>query len=239
MSGSTNDQAKPEPEAAFPPVPTETSSPPSAPAEPPARRWEPSVPPPAAAKKPPQRVFLVATVSVLLGLVVGAAAGHFVRKAPVFGRHFWNFDDESMPEGTLHDGWSGQERDESGSTFRWCGAVRCTLTLAVGDDLASREGDVLMRVRTWPMRYPGQPAPQTIRLVINGENVAERAMKDVTVTEVFHIRPGLLLPGPNEVFFEFGYVKSPKEAGISEKDGRPLSAGFDWIELAPVPANPR
>jgi hypothetical protein len=217
MSGSADEP--------LPAVPGEASS----------HRPEASEPSAAGDQRPPTfKLVTVALVCVLLGSLGGVLGEHFLRRPPVAGRHFWNFDDESTPAGTLRDGWSGNERDVTGSTFRWCAALRCTLMLVVGDDLASYAGDVLLRARMWTFRYPGRAVPQSVRLVVNQKVAGELAVSDVASTQVFHLRPRVLRPGPNQVAFEFAYAKSPKAAGVSRNDDRPLAAGFDWIELTPV-----
>ena len=43
----------------------------------------------------------VASGCILLGTVAGAVAVDALRKRPLVGQEFWNFDDESMPEGTI------------------------------------------------------------------------------------------------------------------------------------------
>jgi hypothetical protein len=166
---------------------------------------------------------------------VGATASDALRKPRAVGRHFWNFDDESMPEGTIGQGWSGNERDDTGLTFRWCAALRCTLTLSVGNDAVSKDHDVLLRARMWAYRYRDVPGPQKVRLVVNAQVIDEHTMGETIATETFRIRAGALHPGPNDVAWEFAYAKSPNETGTSERDDRPLAAALDWVELDPIP----
>jgi hypothetical protein len=106
--------------------------------------------------------------------------------------------------------------------------------LTVGDDIAGRDGEVLFRIRSWPLHYEGAPGPQTLRLVVNTEVIGEHPMPDSLSTLSFHIRPGLLQPGPNEIGLQFGYTKAPKDCGGPSGDNRQLAAAVDWIELEPV-----
>jgi hypothetical protein len=169
----------------------------------------------------------------LFGTVVGATGGKVLGKSSVVGRNSWNFDDESMPEGTVGAGWAGNESDESGLTFRWCAALRCTLKLWVASDFVSKDSAMLLCARMWAHRYPKAPAPQRVRLVVNNQSIEEHTMGETIATETFRIPAGTLRRGPNHVALEFAYVKSPKEVGTSDDD-RSLAAALDWIELDPV-----
>jgi hypothetical protein len=189
----------------------------------------------AASKAPAGRRTLAGALGyVLLGALLGAMGANAFRKPPPPGRHFWNFDDESMTDGTLRDGWSNNERDSSGLTFRWCTAVRCTLRLPVSADILGQKVELLLRARMWPFRYPGVKVPQKVRLLINAEVVGEQALGDTISTVTFRVRPGLFVSGRNDVAMEFTYAKSPKETGTNERDERLLAAAVDWIELDPL-----
>jgi hypothetical protein len=182
---------------------------------------------------PRLKMVVIAVAAGVFCVALGATAAHALRKAPVFGKQFWNFDEASMPDGTAREGWSGNETDATGLTYRWCAARTCGLSLTVGDDVARWDGEILLRARMWAHRYPGVDRPQTVRLVVNTEVMGEHTLGDGISTESFRVRPGALVPGSNDVAFEFAYTKAPKEYGANE-DARQLSAAVDWIEIEPI-----
>ena len=43
--------------------------------------------------------------------------------------------------------------------------------------------------------------------------------------------------GKNALTFDFAYAEAPKDRIAGADDGRTLAAGFDWLEVLPVPAD--
>lgn len=134
----------------------------------------------------------------------------------------------------LGDGWADRERN-AGMSFRWATARRSTAAVAIMGPryiMPGQRHDVgayTIRFRAAPFEYPGSP-PQTVDVRINGARIATTTMESGLREYAFDVPAGVIRRSLNAIVFDYGYARSPREAGVSD-DNRTLAVLFDEIAL--------
>ncbi|MDX9733222.1 MAG: hypothetical protein RBU36_03775 [Thermoanaerobaculia bacterium] len=143
---------------------------------------------------------------------------------------FLNFDPLGTPR-ELTRGWSAFERTGAGETYVWAQARTATITLRAG-----RPDDRIVRFRAWPFRYPGAP-PQQVTVALNDVTLGTFPLPDGPSVVETPSPAAAWKDGWNVLTFDFAYAEAPRERIAGADDGRTLAAGFDWLEVLPVPAD--
>lgn len=142
---------------------------------------------------------------------------------------FLNFDPLSTPR-ELTRGWSSFERTGAGDTYVWAQARAASVTLRAGGP-----ADRIIRFRAWPFRYEGAP-PQRVTVVLNDVTLGTFPLPDGPTVVETPSPAAAWKDGKNVLTFDFAYAEAPKDRLAGANDGRTLAAGFDWLEVLPVPA---
>jgi hypothetical protein len=163
--------------------------------------------------------------TAVVSAALGAGGGYVAKRQAMDETRFLNFDAESTASERLDTGWSTFEVDAAGNTFVWCVAERCTLSV-----LGSFEGRQLVRLRSFPFRYPDAP-PQSAVVSVNGQQVATVELRDDPHVVEVPTEAGVWHRGKNTITFEFAYAESPLERIPGSEDPRRLSVAFDWLQV--------
>jgi len=143
---------------------------------------------------------------------------------------FLNFDPLSTPR-ELTRGWSSFERTGAGDTYVWAQARAASVTLRAGGP-----ADRIIRFRAWPFRYEGAP-PQRVTVVLNDVTLGTFPLPDGPTVVETPSPAAAWKRGKNVLTFDFAYAEAPKDRIAGADDGQTLAAGFDWLEVLPVPAD--
>jgi hypothetical protein len=122
-------------------------------------------------------------------------------------------------------GWSVPENG-----FTWALGSKASLDLEINKP---KSKSVLLTVTFWPFLVRGKIDKQTMKVIINGEKIAEWIIIQSGVQEQAIIIPDRFLTQPSRVSisFELPDAKSPAEVGYNE-DRRILSIAFCKIRLS-------
>jgi len=115
----------------------------------------------------------------------------------------------------LKKGWSGNE----GSFVR---AVGTQSEMDVYTESVKSGKTLVFKARPYP-------ADQSVKVILNGENIGTIVMQPSWHKYKLQIDPRHLKSGKNSVTFKFRHAESPSESG--GQDTRKLAAAFDWLRL--------
>lgn len=128
----------------------------------------------------------------------------------------------------LASGWSGFERTGDGTSFAW--AVGRTSTLRLGP---AGRGPRTISFRAWAFEFPGA-GPQDAVVLVNGCRVGELRLGGAPSEFSVATPWSVWRDDGNVLTFAWSRADAPRARVPGATDDRLLSAGFDWIRVAPA-----
>jgi len=123
----------------------------------------------------------------------------------------------------LRKGWSGNrgssQRGEP-PTFVWAMGTQSEMDIYT----ESVESGKTLSFKARPY-----PADQSVKVILNGENIGTIVMQPGWHKYKLQIDPRHLKSGKNSVTFKYRHAESPSESG--GRDTRKFAAAFDWLRL--------
>jgi|GEM_PF-4186674 len=132
----------------------------------------------------------------------------------------------SLAAPLLLKGWSVPEGTVSGEEgFVWCQGMESAISLYL-----PRKRQAVLRLRLLPFTYPGAP-PQTVDLFMGKASLGRLELEDGWQSYDIPIPANAVLDFPAVLMFKWSRAVSPREAGLSRKDARPLTAAVDYLSV--------
>ena len=122
----------------------------------------------------------------------------------------------------LGSGWSGDEVDSAGATFRWIDGTHATVSYTTPRDTEHR-----VTLRAWPHQIDGRP--QRLRARVGDRTLLDVELRPGPQEPSFRV-PAELARGQVQLVLELAWAVSPAALGLSG-DPRKLSMGVDTISV--------
>jgi hypothetical protein len=130
-------------------------------------------------------------------------------------------DDEDF----IGPGWSYQEREEDGRTFRWSLGHESSFFVC----LMERQ-DIIISFSAQPYTFP-HGSRQHIKLYINERYITSFVMKEGFQLYSVEVGKEYWRRAINRIDLEYGYIIRPHDA-VGSSDNRPIAVAFDFFRFS-------